>query len=319
MERTKATNSKGILYLIGGGDEAYNSWSDLIFSHIVEKSNWGTIAVIYYRETDDWMCNYFRWLGAKDARHVIISNPQIANHPQTYRHIVEADGIFIEGGHQRHYVENLAGTLAKKALIDAYYGGKIISGTSAGAMILSEISSVSKNGRVHPEDLFHNPFLQSISIQDHFLSLLPNTLIDTHFSERSRLPRLITLMARYWKEKKRKIIGIGIDEETVLSIDSDMKASVIGNGTVTFLIPDASTQIRYEFPKPPEITNVKIHQLVAGNRFDFNTNEVIGAIENAPAKTRRNHSLKNPMIFFGARCLEKKNGVVRAAHWTKFS
>ncbi|MBN1350514.1 cyanophycinase [candidate division KSB1 bacterium] len=269
MNADSPGNSNGVLYLIGGGDEAYNSWSDVIFKKLVERANGGKFAVLYYDEADDWMCNYLKYLGAKDAFHVIIPDRKAANNLHVCREMLNADALFIEGGHQQLYVENIAGTCAEQMIFEMYRQEKVLAGTSAGAMLLGEISFLSYAGRIHPEALFHDPFMSNISLHDSFLGLVPNTLIDTHFSERGRLPRLLMLMARYYAETSRKITGIGIDEGTVLEIDAQMQAYIIGNGKVTLLVPDEYTRFLCTESKPPQMLNLRLHQLSAGACWDL--------------------------------------------------
>src|SRR5262245_18316978 len=73
------------------------------------------------------------------------------------------------------------------------------------------------------------------SIHADFLGLLPDTLVDTHFSVRGRLGRLACAMAKAIDEgASGGLLGIGIDEQTAIVVRG-AEASVSGVGTVTFL------------------------------------------------------------------------------------
>jgi cyanophycinase len=59
------------------------------------------------------------------------------------------------------------------------------------------------------------------------LSLIPELIIDTHFIERDRLPRLVQAVSIYPNR-----IGVGISENTAIIIKNG-KFRVIGYGSVT--------------------------------------------------------------------------------------
>jgi cyanophycinase len=303
-------NTRGMLYLIGGGEEKYQSWSDSLYHKIVNFSNNGSIAVISDSDDQAWMENYFRWLGARDARTFVLQNRKEADSPELYQQIQKFDALFLEGGHQMFYYQTWKNTAFEKALLDFYYTGKMISGTSAAAMLLGEVIFLSKNGRVHPDILYQNPFLQSILLKDDFLNLIPGTMIDSHFTERGRLLRLIPLMARCAVQLNKKITGIGIDEETALMIDSNLKGEVFGNRNVIVLKPTTDSRIRFEFPKPPEFTHLELHSLAAGMRYDFQTHQIINEtdiIKNIKKKIPR--PVKNKMVFIGVQSLHVNNEI----------
>ena len=58
--------------------------------------------------------------------------------------------------------------------------------------------------------------------------LLPDSLIDTHFTERARLGRSLTFIARARFDDGRDLLGIGLDSETALAVERDGTATVIG-------------------------------------------------------------------------------------------
>jgi cyanophycinase len=64
------------------------------------------------------------------------------------------------------------------------------------------------------------------------LGLLPGLMIDQHFAQRDRLPRLRAALTR-----RPGIDGIGIDEDTALVIRGG-QARVIGSGEVWMLDPE---------------------------------------------------------------------------------
>lgn len=265
---------RGILYLIGGGEEAYNSWSDELYLPIVELTNHGKIAIINYEDDEFGMDKYLTWLGAKTARTFILRNREDANSSELARELKTYDAIFLEGGHQRFYYQTWKNTAFAKILFYFYSSGKLIAGTSAGAMLLSEISFLSKAGRIHPDQIFLNPFLDSIELKSDFLNFMPGTIIDSHFNERGRLLRLVPLMAGSVLEFHSGVTGIGIDEETALLIKPDFTGEVMGNNQVTILKPTSLSNIQIESPKHALCTNIEYHSIGAGMKYDFK-NQII--------------------------------------------
>jgi cyanophycinase len=299
------TEKRGSLFLIGGGEEARHSWSDAVFQKLIKLISGGTIAILAYEDDHNRLANYLQDLGAHSATTFIFKNRDLANHVPTCARLMEFDALFIEGGHQQIYLNAWKGTLLEQRITEFYFSGKVLAATSAGAMLLGEITFISKTGRVHPEVLFQNPFLQSISLETDFLNLLPNTMIDTHFSERGRLVRLLPLLARAFLQKNRRVIGVGIDEETALCIGPDLVAEVVGAKTATFLVPTVGSKIRFQFPKPPVYTDLTFHRLGAGRKFDFIQHQVINSEkitgESHPAVSK----FKNYLIFLGAKSLNE--------------
>lgn len=292
---------RGTLFLIGGGDEDYHTWSDHVYQKLVDLTAGGRFAILTYKDDENWMSSYLQWLGASAATTFVFENREDANHRPTCLKLMDYDAIFMEGGHQQIYLNYWKGTLLEQQIADFYYSGKVLAGTSAGAMLQGEIAFISKNGRVHPDVLFQNPYLQSIFLEDEFFKFVPDTIIDTHFSERGRIVRLLPLMARIYAQKNKHVLGIGIDEETALIVKPDLVAEVVGFRTTTFLVPTAKSKIRFQFPKPPVYTDLVFHRLGAGAKFDLKHNRLKDT-EVAPVTNSRNISrFKNNLIFLGAK------------------
>jgi cyanophycinase len=90
----------------------------------------------------------------------------------------------------------------------------VVAGTSAGAMCMAENMITGGTEKVEC---------------GLGLSLIPQLIIDTHFIERDRLPRLTEAVSIYPNR-----IGVGISENTAIIIKNG-KFRVIGYGSVTIL------------------------------------------------------------------------------------
>jgi cyanophycinase len=94
------------------------------------------------------------------------------------------------------------------------------------------------------------------------LDLLGNVLIDMHFAERGRLPRLLSGIAL-----DVQYLGVGIDEDTAIVVDGD-RFQVIGRGVVTVVDADRAT-VAHAADNPMALFDVRLHLLPAGCWFDL--------------------------------------------------
>jgi cyanophycinase len=104
------------------------------------------------------------------------------------------------------------------------------------------------------------------------LGLLVNVVVDQHFEQRTRLGRLLAVVAQ-----SPSLIGLGLDEDTAAVIDANDVLEVIGRGSVT--IVDGSDVITDAFQttghKPMMVSNARLHSLPSGYRFDLRARRVL--------------------------------------------
>lgn len=152
-----------------------------------------------------------------------------------------ADAIWFSGGSQ----SALMAALAKLGIVDAirerHRDGAIIGGTSAGAAVMSKVMIVGAPRRAG-----------EIPPLGEGLGLWPETVVDQHFAQRKREPRLRAVV-----QKHPSLPGVGIDESTFVVVAGD-ELEVGGAGFVTIL--DARWG-----PEPQRF------QLRAGDRWQFRT------------------------------------------------
>ena len=135
-----------------------------------------------------------------------------------------ADFIYFPGGAQK----TLLRRLKEMDLIDVLQAAvtnnplKLLGGGSAGAMVMGSRCIIGRN---------------SIESIVDGLAFLPNCVIDSHFSNRNREPRLLQVLGR-----EDNVRGLGIDENTaVLLSDEFIIQDVYGTGTVSVYIKDKKT------------------------------------------------------------------------------
>lgn len=121
----------------------------------------------------------------------------------------QATAIWISGGDQSRLSTIYAGTAVEKKIIEMLSAGCAVGGTSAGAAIASKVMIA--GGKEEPK------------IGRGF-DLLPWSVVDQHFSQRSRGGRLQLAVQR-----NAERVGLGIDESTAVFFQGRSMA-VVGNG-----------------------------------------------------------------------------------------
>lgn len=142
-----------------------------------------------------------------------------ANDPEFTRAIDEATGVWFGGGDQSRITEAYLGTNAEKAFRRVLERGGVIGGTSAGAAIMSKVMITGGGEK---------------ATAGAGLGYLPGAVVDQHALKRSRLNRLVGVVADH-----PELIGIAIDEATALVVEPD-EWHVLGKSYVVFYRPATS-------------------------------------------------------------------------------
>lgn len=261
--------AKGKLVVIGGSEDREGDCS--ILKEFVTLAGGArsrivvmTVATDLFREA---MAEYkaaFKSLGVDHVEAYDVSQRVDADDEEALAAIEKATGIFFTGGDQLKITALLGGTRMHDLLHDKYRKGAVIAGTSAGAAMMSNsmfISGASDS----------NPRLGAMEIGPG-MDFLLGAMIDTHFSQRGRIGRLLTAVAHYPQD-----IGLGVDENTALIVEGK-EFRVIGEGAVTVVDAGAIT-----FTNLPDIGedeslalyDVKLHVLPEGHRFNLEKREPI--------------------------------------------
>ncbi len=279
-----ATPADGVLVLCGGGTEGEiddaSAWS-VTYAEVMaagDVSGDGRVRVAVLADSDQtvWVPNYFEWLGADEAFNLKVDSMEAAEDPTLAETFADVDAVFIKGGDQGSYYDLWNDTELERQIVSLHadrHGG--VAGTSAGAMSQSEYGLLGSNDYVTADVLVdsHTSYLDDVSdggsgIHDDFLGLLPDTLVDTHFSTRGRLGRLAGMMAKAIDEgAPADLLGVGIDEQTCITV-RDGAATVSGVGTVVFLRTGPEPALR--IPGEPLVwAGLPMDRLTAGWGYDL--------------------------------------------------
>jgi cyanophycinase len=247
---------------------------DAGFEWMIEKSGHGDFVVIRATGTDAYNPGIYSDLGGVDsAETIIIQNRAAAGDPFVLDKILNAEALFIAGGDQADYVEDWKDTPVEDAIHTLAARGVPIGGTSAGLAVMGQFVFSAVNGTVTSDTALSNPYNKKVALDQGFLSLTPmsGTITDSHFSARDRMGRLITFLGRIVNDDwASRALGVGIDEETALTMEPDGVANVVGIGSVYFLkTPAGDPQICQ--PKT-DLTyqNISVYRISAPQAtFDF--------------------------------------------------
>ena len=179
--------------------------------------------------------------------------------------IVErATGVFLTGGNQLRLSSVVVGTSLGAALIAARERGAVIAGTSAGASAVATHMMAFGASGATPK---HRMAQMSAG-----LGLLQGVVVDQHFEQRTRLGRLLAVVAQ-----SPSLIGLGLDEDTAAIVHADDTLEVIGRGAVT--VVDGSQVVTDAFHtkahRPMMVSGAVVHSLPAGYRFDLRSRALV--------------------------------------------
>ncbi|MBB3699470.1 Type 1 glutamine amidotransferase-like domain-containing protein [Flammeovirga yaeyamensis] len=295
------------LLLVGGGSEENGGWSDEPYQWFVDQSMNKKIAIISYAEVEsDWLSNYFISLGAEEAKDFKIDRTG-AEDTQLIAELEAYDGFFFKGGDQNRYYNFYNNTAFKSLLLEKIDKGAVLGGTSAGMAILSSIVYTADNGSLYPEDGLSSMDARYFTFADDFLNVLPNTMVDTHFAERGRMPRLVSMLA-YWNihQPNQNVLGIGVDDRTALCIDENRIGTVHGTGAVTFIELNSSHNI--DKSHPLQLSNTSLISCVNGQQFDINKKEKTST-DSIDKLYNSNISSSNVTLYNGANYLSILEGL----------
>jgi len=212
--------------------------------------------------------NEFVELGAK-AEYIIFSKEN-ADDPSNLEKLSWANAVYFTGGDQSLLTKDLLGTKLLEKIYELHNKGGLVGGSSAGAAVMSEIM-------ITGNELKNKDTVQSfISIQKGNIEtskgfgFVKNAIVDQHFIKRKRHNRLITLMCEH-----PNLLGIAIDEATAIILNPDDTFEVFGENQVIVFDPTESENVRVDKNDNLGITNLKMHLLINGDKFDLKTKKVI--------------------------------------------
>ena len=255
--------SDGTVIIIGGAEDKVRD--RLILSRFVSLAGGpdANLAVISTasslgHEAGERYRQVFGELGVRRIRTLhAVTRPQ-ANDETAALAIRDATGVFLTGGNQLRLSSTIGGTRLAEATLERFRRGAVVAGTSAGASAMSSHMIAFGASGATPK--------QRMAQIAAGLGLLPGVIVDQHFQQRNRLGRLLSLIAQ-----NPQLLGLGVDEDTAGVVGPDGIMEVIGRGSITVVDGAASETDAWEIKghRPLMISNVVLHSLPSGYRFDL--------------------------------------------------
>jgi|YNPMSStandDraft_1061717.scaffolds.fasta_scaffold00021_49 cyanophycinase len=250
------------LILIGGAEDKTDKLD--VLSKVAIASNKKNLVLIptasqYPQEIKNHYFDTFRKLNVDNFICLDIRYPDECDLPENIEAISNANLVFFSGGDQVKLVDTLKNSQLIKIIKQRFLENNlVIAGTSAGSAAASENMLF---------DGDYQGFIKGKVKHSNGFGFIKDVIIDTHFLNRERIPRLIQMLASGIENK-----AIGIDEDTAIMIDINNNFEVIGNGMVTLLSSDEMTYNDYHEiseNRTININNIKIGFLSRGAKFSL--------------------------------------------------
>jgi cyanophycinase len=263
--------TEGHVIVIGGAEDKVRE--RLILSRFIElaggreariavistASSLGPLAGAMYRQI-------FGELGATDVMPIHTTNRAQCSAITAVKAVENATGIFLTGGNQLRLSSTIGGTPLAQAIVRRHREGAVVAGTSAGASAMStHMVAFGASGATPKQRMVHMAA---------GLGLLHGVIVDQHFEQRNRLGRLLAIIAQ-----NPSLLGIGVDEDTAGVVGPDRVLEVVGRRSVTIIDGAESETDAWEVKahRPMMISNVRLHSLSNGYRFDLDRRERVEA------------------------------------------
>jgi len=193
--------------------------------------------------------------------HIHYTTRAEADEKKSLDKVKQADIVFFSGGDQLRLSSLLGGTELLGLLKERYYDDKCftVAGSSAGAAAMSNtmiVAGESENSMIKGELELTNG-----------LDFINEVFIDTHFTERGRIGRLIQMVTH-----NPGILGIGLGENTAAIISHGEEIEVVGSGLMVVV---DGINIDYtdlaEIPEHTPITveGIKVSAIGNGKKFSI--------------------------------------------------
>jgi cyanophycinase len=268
-ESTSSPGPLGTLFLLGGGDD------EPMLARLARMLPRRTAAIEILTtatrrqptRTAGAYAHSFRQLGCPNVGHLEVDEDHPADDPHTLARLRETRLLFISGGDQERLTDFLLGTEFLQILQQKYQqeADFILAGTSAGASAMAERMLVAGVG-------WRSLLADRIATVPG-LGLLPGVVLDQHFIERHRYPRLLHAVL-----EQPRLLGLGLSEETGLIIRPTQPAEVFGEEVVVVVDGGQLSHSNLDGLPVDEMVSghgFRLHLLTGGQGLDLATRQPV--------------------------------------------
>jgi cyanophycinase len=253
--------------LLGG-----HGGTDLTLPFFCGHSGGGNIVVLSAYDEADYNPDFHSACPANSVTTISITSAEGARDPYVAATIHDAHAIFFAGGDQSKYVKFWSASPVQAEINRAAARGVPIGGISAGLAVQGQFAFSAMLDTVTSPEALANPYDPKVTLERNFLDFpsMKGIITDSHFSQRERMGRLVTFLARIVQDGwASEVHGIGIDETTAVLLERG-NATVSGKGAAYF----------FTLRSPPEkclpghpltVRGIAVYRLPAGvdSHFDF--------------------------------------------------
>ena len=252
---------KGHLFIIGGGERTPELMGELIKTANPSGNDYIVILTMATSVPEESFESTRSQL-AKLCKNKITTfhfNKAQANDQKGWIDSVrQAKLIYVVGGDQNKFMDVVRGTGLFDAMHLAYKNGATISGTSAGAAIMSQIMITGEEKDKKNKDTFKEIRKDNV-VTTEGMGFIQKAIIDQHFIKRSRYNRLLSVLADHPDN-----MVIGIDESTAIIV-TGKKARVVGESQVVVI--SKPKKMRISDKNQVGFKNARLSLFTAGDHF----------------------------------------------------
>ncbi|MBK8945177.1 MAG: cyanophycinase [Ignavibacteriae bacterium] len=206
-------------------------------------------------------------LGAK-AEYLLFTR-ETADDDANLKKMDWANSVFFLGGDQSDLARDMLGTKLLDKVFEIHNNGGTIGGTSAGAAIMSEVM-ITGNELIRNDTTGIFLTIEKGNVETiRGFGFLKTVIIDQHFLKRKRHNRTIASLIEH-----PTLTGVAIDESTSIIVNPDSTFEVLENQVLVY-DPTNSENIRQDKSGNLGISNMKLHVLISGDKFNLKSHKVI--------------------------------------------
>ncbi|MEO6681360.1 MAG: cyanophycinase [Ginsengibacter sp.] len=254
-------SQKGSLFIIGGGDRPTNLMNDLVKTANLKANEYIVILPMASGVPVESVESISKQLSGLCNNHITSFNfdRAQANENQPWIDSVRnARLIYITGGDQNRFMDIVRGTSLFDAMHESFRKGGTVSGTSAGAAIMSHVM-ITGEERAKKENGGFREIESANAVTSQGMGFMTTAIIDQHFIKRSRYNRLMSVMA----DHPDKMV-IGIDEATAIIVKGK-KVSVTGESQVVVI--SKPKKLRKTEENKIGFTDAQLSLYISGDQF----------------------------------------------------
>lgn len=259
-----AQNPKGKLFIIGGGDRSDELMKQVLNTAELSKKDYIVVLPMSSEEPDSSFIFFKTQMVKLTANPIVMLNfnKETAQNKKLTDSVQNAKLIFISGGDQTRFMSVVQNTPIKTAIQKAYQNGSTISGTSAGAAVMSE-KMITGNQKLQKEytGTFSSIRYDNLETSEG-LGLLKTAVIDQHFLKRNRYNRLLSALIEF-----PALTGIGIDEATAIIVRNN-QIEVAGESEV-IVVKNPKGILKSKKDNLVSVEKLEMSIYTAGQKFNI--------------------------------------------------